>query len=318
VLSQVRDVLHVPWPTSRPYRLFDGRAGDLGPYYITFGRDGAPSELDPERSPRRNGESHPIAILQFGLEQHARWKRTRDERARELFLAQAEWAAAAQRETLGVRGSYEFPFESKRYGCAAGFRSSMAQGEAISLLLRAYQETGNGMFLDRAIDASVPLSMDIRDGGLLWQAGDDLIFEGISGRVPSHMLCGWICSLWALLELSRTVDLDRSTDLYKQSLATLEKYLPCYDSGTWSYDNLLATTTGFRRVATVQRHLLHVAQLNVLLSMTKNELFAVVADRWRRYGASLAGRLQAWVEGLSSSLLLLDLLTVPGGARSVI
>lgn len=308
----------MPWPVSRPCRLFDGRAGDLGPYYVTFGGDGAPSELDPERTLRRNGEQHPIAILQLGLEQHARWKRTGDERARELFLAQAQWAATAQRETSNVRGSYEFPFASKRFGCAAGFRSAMAQGEAISLLLRAYQETENAMFLDRAIDASVPLTTDIRDGGVLWQAGDDVIFEGVSGAVPSHMLCGWICSLWALLELSRTMNLSHVAELYKQSLATLARYLPAYDSGTWSYDDLLATPAGFRRVATVQRHLLHVAQLNVLLSMTKIELFAVVADRWRGYGATVAGRLQAWIEGLSSSLLQPDLLTVPGGARSVI
>ncbi|MGB6985525.1 MAG: D-glucuronyl C5-epimerase family protein [Candidatus Aquilonibacter sp.] len=317
MLSQVRSILLVPWPIDRPHRLFDERAGELGPYYVTFGQDGEPCELDPERILRRNGERHPIAILQFGLEQHARWKRTGDEAARELFLVQAEWAAGAQRETAGVRGSYQFPFASKRYGCATGFRSAMAQGEAISLLLRAYQETGHAMFLDRAVDASVPLTVDVRDGGVLWRTGDDLFFEGVAGTVPSHILCGWICALWGLLELSRTTDLDRIAELYRQSLATLEKYLPCYDSGTWSYDNLLATPTGFRRFATLQRHLLHVAQLNVLLSMTKNELFSVVAERWRRYSASLEGRLSAWVSGLPS-LLLLDLLTVPGGARSVV
>jgi heparosan-N-sulfate-glucuronate 5-epimerase len=284
VLAQVRDVLLVPWPSVRPYRLFDGRAEELGPYYVSFGRD------------RRSGLRHPIAILQFGLEQHTRWKRLGDRRARELFLATAEWAVAQQRVSFGVRGSYESPFPSKRYGCA-GFRSARAQGEAISLLLRAYQETGGLVFLERAIDASVPLTVDVREGGVLWRSGDDVIFEGVAG-VPGHILCGWICALWALFELSRTVNLDHIADLHRRSLSTLEKYLPSYDSGTWSYDNLLATTpVCFRRVATVQRHLLHVAQLDVLVSMNKSELFAVVAERWRRYSASLEGRLQAWVDG---------------------
>jgi hypothetical protein len=246
VFSHVRDILHVPRP---PYRLFDGRAADLGPYYVTFALDDA---LD---------ERHPIALLQLGLEQHARWKRMGDESARESFLAQALWAARAQRETPG------------------GFRSAMAYGEAISLLLRAYQETGSPMFADRAIDASVPLIEEHRDGG------------------SSHVLCGWICGLWALLELSRTAHLDRIGEAYRQSLATLERYLPSYDSGEWSYDNLLATPAGLRP-ATVQRHLLHVAQLNVLVSMTSHELFAVVAERWRRYGASFTGRLRASIHGL--------------------
>lgn len=271
-----------------PYRLFDERASELGPYYITFGLDGAPSE------------SHPIVDLQFGLEQHARWKRTGDENARESFLGQAAWAVAAQRETSGVRGSYEFPIASKRYDCAAGFRSAMAQGQAISLLLRAYQETGSGMFLDRAIDASVPLTVDLRDGGVLWQAGDEVIFEDVASIVPSHILRGWIYALWALLELWRMTDLDRVAELYRKSLTTLEKYLPFYDSGTWSYDNLLVTPAGFRRTATVQRHLLHVAQLNVLVSMTGNALFASVAERWRGYGDSFSGRMQAWIDGLLS------------------
>ena len=315
VFSHVREILHVPWPTGQPYRLFDERAGELGPYYVAFGHEGIFSDLDSERTLGRSGERHPIEILKFGLDQHARWRRTGDERARERFLEQAEWAAAAQRETSGVRGSYEFPFASKRYGCAAGFRSATAQGQAISLLLRANQATGNAMFLDRAIEAAIPLAVDLRDGGVLWQIGDDLIFEAVAGMVPSHILCGWICALWALFELSHTTKLKHVTQLYRRSLSTLEKHLPSYDSGTWSYGDLLTTPAGFRRVATLRRHLLHVAQLNVLVSMTKRELFAVVAERWRGYSASLEGRLQGWANGLFPGLLLLDPLAVPSDAR---
>jgi heparosan-N-sulfate-glucuronate 5-epimerase len=316
VLSHVRSIF-LPWPTARQHRLFDERAGELGPYYVAFEANGEPCELDAESVLHRNGERHPIAILQFGLEQHARWKRSGNETSRELFLAQAEWSAKAQCETSGVRGSYEFPFASKMYGCGMGFRSAMAQGEAISLLLRAYQETGSSVYLERAIDAAVPLTVDARDGGVKWQSGDDVFFEGIAGTVPSHILSGWICALWGLFELSRTVQLEHVDNLYRQSLATLEKYLPCYDSGDWSYENLLAAPAGFRSLATVRRHLFHVAQLNVLLSMTKNEMFVIVAERWGRYSASLERRIQAWTSGFPT-LMVHDLLTVPGGARSVV
>jgi heparosan-N-sulfate-glucuronate 5-epimerase len=273
LFSRARDFLHVPWPVRWPYRLFDERAKELGPYYVTLG-GGRPSER------------HPILTFQFGLEQHARWKRTGNEKSRELFLGQAQWAATAQRETLGVRGSYEV-------------RSAMAQGKAISLLLRAYQETGNAMFMERAVDASVPLTIDLRDGGVLWQSEDDLIFEGVvAGALPSHVLRGWICALWGTFELSRTANLTSIAQLYRQSLTTLQKYLPRYDSGTWSYENLLVMPTGIRRVTSLQQHLLHVAQLNVLLSMTRNKQFAVVAERWHRYAASASKRVQAWVSGL--------------------
>lgn len=318
VRIQLRDTVLVQWPAVSSFRLFDERADELGPYYFVLGHDGAYGELGSERTLRPNGERHPIAMLQFGLEEHVRWKRSGDERAREIFLAQARWAVAAQRESVGVRGSYEFPFASRRFGCAAGFRSATAQGQAVSLLLRAYQETGEGLFLERAIDAAVPLTVDLCDGGVLWQAGDDLIFEGAAGAVPSHILSGWIYGLWAMFELSRTTKLDRIDTFYRQSLATLEKYLRCYDSGTWSYENLLVTPTGLRRMATVRRHLIHITQLTVLLSMAGNERFAAAATRWRRYSISAPSRLQAWTDGVVSSLALLDPLSIPSGARSVI
>jgi hypothetical protein len=269
VLLGVREVLHVAWPVTWPYRFFDERAAELGPYYVSFGRDGALGE---------------IASLQFGLQQHARWKRGGDQGARERFLAQAEWAAGAQTEIDGVPGFY---------ACLC----ATAQGEAISLLLRAYQETGNGRFLDRAIDAAAPLSGPLRHGG------------------PSQVLTGWICSLWALLELSRTANLRHTAEAYRQSLAMLERDLPRYDSGTWSYDSLPSIPAGRRRTATVQRHQMHVAQLMVLLSMTDLERFAVIAERWRRYSDSFSGRLQAKVNQLFPDLVLLDPLTVPSGAK---
>jgi hypothetical protein len=264
VLSRVRDVLHVAWPVSRPYRFFDERASELGPYYISFGRDGALGE---------------IAILQFGLEQHARWKRTGQRGYRELFLEQAEWAASAQRDIAGVRGFY---------AC----RSARAQGEAISLLLRAHQETGNAAFLDRAIDAAAPLAADLRNGG--W----------------SQSLTDWICALWGLFELSRATNLRHVTEQYRQSVAMLERDLPRYDSGAWSYERLPEIPADRRRTATLRQHQLHVEQLNVLLSMTHVERFAVIAERWRRYGDSLSGRLQAKVNHLFPDLVLLDPLTV--------
>jgi hypothetical protein len=262
----------VAWPVIRPYRFFDGRAAELGPYYVSFGRDGALGEL---------------AILEFGLEQHARWKRAGDEAARDLFLAQAGWAATAQREIAGVRGFY---------AC----RSARVQGEAISLLLRAYQETGNATFVDRAIDAAAPLSADLRHGG------------------RSRVLTGWICALWGLFELSRTADSPGTAEAFRQSLAMLERDLPRYDSGAWSYDSLPAIPADRRRTATIRQHQLHVAQLTVLLSMTNVERFAVIAERWRRYGDSISGRLQAKVNQLFPNLVLLDPLTVSSAKRNLI
>jgi heparosan-N-sulfate-glucuronate 5-epimerase len=302
------------------HRLYDERAGELGPYYVSFDRANEDGSIDVDGVFVSAIEDGPLPILEFGLDQHERWARTGNLRARHLFLAQAKWAARAQVSVAGVRGCYPFPSSCHAFGCNPGYRSATAQSEAISLLLRAYEETGEELYLERAKDASIALTVDLRDGGVAWQDGDDLFFEHKAGLVPSHVLSGWICSLWGLLELSRVAKLPHIEALYKQSLATLEKYLPCYDTGSWSYESLLAAPSGFRRFSNLRRHLFHVAQLDVLLSMTKNDLFSVVAERWRRYVASTESRIRLLVNAAAAipNALMGDELTIPGGARSIV
>jgi len=287
------------------YRLFDARAEHLGPYYVTFEESGLRRTFDSEGVLRTDDVAYRDEILQYGLGQHALWRRLGDERALDRFLAQARWASKEQRNTGGVRGSY---------GCDAGDLSATAQGLAISLLLRAYEETQEILYLERAVDASIPLAVDVRDGGVLWRSGTDVFFEAVGGPTPSHFLSGWIFGLWGLLELSRTAKIPAVDLLYEQSLATLEKYLPCYDTGSWSYESLLAAPCGFRRFASLPTHMLHVAQLSVMVSMTKNELFAIVGERWRRYAVSF----ESHAHVLANAVVLSDALTVPTGARSVV
>jgi heparosan-N-sulfate-glucuronate 5-epimerase len=304
--------------TDLPHRLFDERADHLGPYYVSFPTSEKRGRaFDAEGVLRTDGLQHPLAILQFGLEQHARWRRLGDERARDRFMAQAKWAAKTQRKAGGVRGSYVFPRRSARFGCDAGYRSATAQGLAISILLRAYQETQEIVYLERAVDSSLPMTVDVREGGVLWRSGSDVFLEAVAGPTPSHILSGWIFALWGLLELTRCAKIPRLEALYARSLATLEKYIPCYDSGSWSYESLLAAPSGFRSLASLARHAMHVAQLEVLLSMTRNELFAVVSERWRRYPVSLGSLWKVWTNALPSAVSW-DTLTVPGGARSVV
>lgn len=294
-------------PSNDPvHRLFDGRAERLGPYYISFGAEAV--------------SKSPSDAFRFGLDEHARWVRWGDANARERFLARAEWAALAQKTSAGVRGSYAFARGDEAYGCSRGFRSAAAQGEAISLMLRAYEETHDERYLERAADAAVPLCVEVCDGGVMCRKGDDVFFEEAAGTLPSHLLFGWISALWALFELTRTPNGEHLDGLYRQSLATLEKYLPCYDAGSWSYANLLAAPSGFRRFASARRHAFHVAQLDVLISMTKSELITVVAERWRRYARSLDSRFRVLVNAAASlpNVVLSDALTVPGGARSVV
>lgn len=318
------------WDVRRDYRLFDERRRDLGSYYIrwsgdddaTLGEGWARRPVDRTGVLLNDARGyHPTDILQYGLQSHADWMRSGDERARSRFISQTDWAAHAQTTYRGIAGIYAFPLAWKRYACEPGFHSAAAQGQAISLLLRAYQATGTELYLERAVAASRSFFHAIEDGGVTWRgAGGAIVFEAAAALPPSHILNGWIYAIWGLFELALLVDDVTLKATYEQSLKTLREYLPHYDGDAWSYYNLLAAENGFRKYATLKYHALHIAQLHVLASMTGDECFGNAALRWQSLLDSWRSRYSVRVNALAglaiSSTTRGD--TVPGGARSVV
>lgn len=314
----------------RDYRLYDERRPDLGPYYVewrggddpTLGEGWEHGSFDSAGVlVTETGCYDPIDICQYGLQRHADWVRTGDRRAKADFLAQADWAARSQTVSKGIPGVYAFPRAWPRYACEPGFSSAMAQGEAISLLLRAYQDTGEYRYFDRALAAAASYFYTIEDGGVMWRGPDgEIVFEEAAALPASHILNGWIYALWGLFELSLLVDEPQVKTIYEQSLATLRSYLPYYSGRGWSYYNLLATPSGFRKYATLKYHCFHIAQLSVLASMTGDSYYATVASQWQAFIDSTISRYQVFanaVTGLAiSATSHAD--TIPGGARSIV
>jgi heparosan-N-sulfate-glucuronate 5-epimerase len=330
LLQKLHRAFPTQWEMRRDYRLYDERRTDLGPYYITWhGSDDATlGEGWQGRSFDAGGVLlttssgyHPIDIFQYGLQRHADWARTGDEHARTDFLAQANWAANAQTKRGDVAGVYIFPYAWRRYACDAGFCSAMAQGEAISLLLRAYQESGDERYRERAISAASSYLHTIEEGGVMWRGPDGaVIFEEAAALPASHILNGWIYALWGLFELHLVVDDPAYKKIYEQSLATLRTYLPYYSGRDWSYYSLLACPGGFRKYATLKYHCFHIAQLSVLTSMTGDSYYTSIATRWQSFLKSAASRRHVLANAFAGAAISLTTHadTVPGGARSVV
>jgi D-glucuronyl C5-epimerase C-terminus len=329
-LQKLHRAFPTQWDAQRDYRLYDERSPNLGPYYIRWhaGDDATLGEGWEQRSFDAGGVLlsasrgyHPIDIFQYGLQRHADWVRTGDESARTDFLAQAQWAANAQTTCGDVAGVYTFPYAWRRYACDAGFRSAMAQGEAISLLLRAFQETGQDRYLQRAVTAAASYLRTIEEGGVMWRGPDGaVIFEEAAALPASHILNGWIYALWGLFELHLIVDDPALQAIYEKSLATLRTYLPYYNGRDWSYYNLLACPSGFRKYATLKYHGFHIAQLSVLTSMTGDSYYANIAARWQAFLDSAASHRRVLANALTAAAISLtsDADTIPGGARSIV
>jgi hypothetical protein len=297
------------WRHSRPYRAYD-KAEELGPYYVRWDEGGGPygEGWSTERFDARgvlvsglDRTYHPIRIAQFALEQFGLWREHGDVRARQRFLAQSRWLLEHQQLQRNIPGCYPFPFAWPRYGAPAGFLSAMAQGEAVSVLLRAAQTTQSDLYVHAAVRAAQPFRHSICEGGVSWTAPrGDLIFEEAATAEPAHILNGWIFAAWGLFELRPYAAW--AGEMFDRSIDTLLERLPLYDSGRWSYYSLALERGGFRRLATLKYHAFHIAQLHVLASMTGHAAFEETACRWQGYTRRVDSRITLWSNSLRAAM----------------
>ncbi len=117
---------------------------------------------------------HPVRIAQYGLHSHARFYETGDvARAPRHSWPRLTGLVANARTRDGIDGCYVYEFPNPRYGVGSGWLSAMAQGEAISLLLRAAAVEGSAAYLHAAVRAAQPFRHSIENGGVVYRSARD-------------------------------------------------------------------------------------------------------------------------------------------------
>ena len=165
------------WSHRRAYSLAAIAQPGKAPYFIEWDPGNGTFGEDWTNAPRDSGGVllvgpsrwyHPILISQFALHRFCVWHSTHDAEALNDFLAQAAWLRDHQ-SADGVPGLYRFEFPWVKYGASVGWCSAMAQGEAISVLLRADHLAPGQGFGEAAVRASLPFYADIGRGGVTWR-----------------------------------------------------------------------------------------------------------------------------------------------------
>jgi heparosan-N-sulfate-glucuronate 5-epimerase len=232
---------------------------------------------------------HPIVLAQVALGHWDAWLGSgrRDARHRESFLRIARWAVDAQD---GSGGWEIWPLLGKT---GALPYSAMAQGELMSVLVRAFPATGEEIYLRAARQALTPMLTPIGEGGTSWLAPEGLVLEEIPYKVPKTILNGWIFALYGLHDLTLVDDSKDARDALNASLDALTARLHMYDAGYWSfYDTSGALASPFY-------HRLHIAQLEAL------ELsFPERAERFRKLREAFQRQLGARLKKAKAVTLL--------------
>jgi hypothetical protein len=275
-------------------------ANELGEYYMLFTEkadyEGA---YDSAGVPQLDYHGqiglqyNPIAIAQFGLGSYNLWRRTGDPARRAKFFLIADWLTSNLEQNAHGLFVWNHHFDWEyRDTLKAPWYSALAQGQGISVLVRAYKESGDARYLDAAQRAFASFQQPIANGGVAFtDAAGDLWFEEYIVSPPTHILNGFIWALWGIYDcFLATRDLS-AQELFARGVRTLLHNLDRYDLGFWSlYEQ---SGTRLPMVASRFYHQLHIVQLRIMHRLTGEVQFARVADRWESYSRSRSNRTRA-------------------------
>ncbi|MBS1850842.1 MAG: hypothetical protein JST79_08015 [Acidobacteria bacterium] len=272
----------------------------LGEYYMQFSQkadyagphdaDGIPL-LDYRGQIGR--QYNPIAVAQWGLGNYNLFCRSRSEERKTRFLGAADWLCRTlEPNAHGVWvWNHQFDWEY-RSRLKAPWYSGLAQGQGISLLLRAYRETHAPQYREAATRALHSFLRPVEQGGVSFRdAQGNLWFEEYIVAPPTHILNGFLWAMWGVYDYFLATGEPEAQRLFDAAVQTVLANLQRYDLGFWSLYELSGTRLPM--VASPFYHRLHIVQLGIMQRLTGEKAFADFADRWDSYTHSRAKRTRA-------------------------
>lgn len=264
--------------------------GVLGEYYMTFrAKADYAGPYDSAGVPLLNYRGaigcqyNPIAIAQYGLANFNRFRETGDSERLRRCLRAADWLVATlQQNRHGVSvwcHRFDWPY---RETLRAPWYSALAQGQGVSLLVRAFQETGEERYFEAARKAFQAFRLEIAEGGVSWRdESGGIWFEEYIVNPPSHILNGFIWATWGVYDYALLTGEAAAFRLFQAAAETLAENLYRYDTGYWSLYEL--SPTKLPMIASPFYHRLHIVQLRVMYRLTGEQRFLQYAGLWEGY-----------------------------------
>ena len=272
----------------------------LGEYYMTFAEKSA--YLGPEDvhgiplldyRGRIGLQYNPIAIAQWGLGNYNCFSQTASFGARMKFLRASNWLCdRLERNLFGLHvWNHYFDWEY-RQTLRAPWYSGLAQGQGISLLVRAHAETGDRKYLNAASLAFASFLADVASGGIVFCDSDQNIwFEEYIVSPATHILNGFIWAAWGVYDYFLATGSREAMRLFGAAVKTLHANLARYDLGFWSRYELSGTFLPM--IASRFYHRLHITQLRVMHKITSENIFEHYAAKWEAYARSKSKQTRA-------------------------
>lgn len=280
----------------------DAFTGELGQYYMIFKQKALyAGPFDKKGIPLLNYHGkvglqyNPIAITQYALGNYNLAKQTGNKIYFDKFLTSADWLI----DNISISGNemylwpHKFDFEYFR-PLRSPWYSGLAQGQGLSVLLRAFAETGDNKYLEVAKEVFRTLSVPISQGGVQYKDSDGYVWiEEYLIDPPTHILNGFIWALWGIYDYHLFSGDKEVKKLFDNYIATILHYLERYDIKYWSLYEL--TPQRIKSIASSFYHNLHIVQLDIMYRLTGRKEFSEYSEKWKGYSGCLLCRFIAKV-----------------------
>jgi hypothetical protein len=242
-------------------------AMELGPQGIPFQRS------------RVFGEAYnPAYIAWYGLMSLERYLRGIDQAGQKKFLVQVDWLAAEGIRSVDGSMWWPYTFDWQEGNCflKAPWISAMAQGLAISALVRAYRITHEHHLLDLSLAATKVFEKSIVEGGLRTSSKEGhVLYEEYPEYPLPRVLDGFLFSLLGLYDLAVETGNAQVYRLFAEGVQGLTHTLELWNyRDKWSWYG----THGY--LCPPHYHKLNSLLVRILGEITSEKPLLELADHW--------------------------------------
>lgn len=227
----------------------------------------------------------PISIGQMGLAVFHTYLKTKDDKDLLRFIKFADWYVdnAELSDELGARWMTDVPLP--QYNNPGPWQSAFSQSRAISILLRAFQITGNDHYRIISEKALTPFTISVKDGGVMSETEWGPFYEEYTSKVPILVFNGHIFSLFGINDFKRVFPQhELSKSIFKEGYNSLVNCLDQYDLGYWTrYNYCQADFYPNTDTATLSYQRLHIMLLGVISQIINHQQIEETMERWISY-----------------------------------
>ncbi len=239
-------------------------------------------EMDPQGTPMQRlriiGTTYnPAYVAWYGLMRLDRALEHADSAGTQSFLGQVEWLVThgVRRKDDAIVWPYTFDWQEGHCTLRAPWISAMAQGLAMSALIRGYRITRRAQLLDLCYGAVRVFEEDIREGGVRTLESGHALYEEYPAYPLPRVLDGFLFSLLGLYDLSVETKDQRIRQLFIAGIDGLKHALPF-----WNYRNKWSWYGSHGCLCPPHYHMLNCQLLSVLGQLSSESILARTVELW--------------------------------------